>query len=180
MVLYEYPTKTEKAVMRRQAAVSAAKRKKLRVRSILTYIISAAVFLLGLTAEGVFAKAAICFLAVFAAGLNVVTSQLAFMGMPDENTIVTDNGFTHETKPFAKKKQRFEISFDDIEKTEQDGLGDLVIKMKSGEMLTIHFQVTKTKLFLLNELHEKLKYDKKQYNIISDDDAEEKDWVDRL
>ena len=181
MLLYEYPDKKDIAAVRRQMAAVAVKRKKLRTRSIVIYIMSAAVFLLGLTAEGIFAKIAICFLAVVSAALNVVTAQLAFMSDPKENTKVYDDGFTHETKSFFGKKKAFDICFEDISKTVQSSSGDLVITLKSGEILTVPFVVTKTKLFLLNELHKQLKYDKKQYNVITDDDEyDEKDWVDRL
>lgn len=181
MLLYEYPDKKDIAAIRRQMAAVAVKRKKLRTRSIVIYIMSAAVFLLGLTAEGIFAKIAICFLAVVSATLNVVTAQLASMSDPKEKTVVTDEGFTHETKSFFGKKKTFDIRFEDISKTVQNSSGDLVITLKSGDILTVPFIVTKTKLYLLNELHKQLKYDKKQYNVITDDDEyEEKDWVDRL
>lgn len=182
MLLYEYPDKKDIAAQRRQMAMTAAKRKKLRTKSIVIYIMSAAVFLLGLTAEGIFAKVAICFLAVVSAALNVVTAQLAFMSDPKEKTKVYDDGFTHETKSFLGKKRAFDIRFEDVLKTVQSSSGDLVITLKSGDILTVPFVVTKTKLFLLNELHKQLKYDKKQYNVITDDDDEyeEKDWVDRL
>ncbi len=181
MLLYEYPDKKDIAAQRRQMAMTAAKRKKLRTKSIVIYIMSAAVFLLGLTAEGIFAKVAICFLAVVSAALNVVTAQLASMSDPKEKTKVYDDGFTHETKSFLGKKRAFDIRFEDVLKTVQSSSGDLVITLKSGDILTVPFVVTKTKLFLLNELHEQLKYDKKQYNVITDDDEyEEKDWVDRL
>ena len=39
--------------------------------------------------------------------------------------------------------------------------------------LVIDFQDSKTKLFLLENLHEQIKYPKKNYNVIEDEDEDE-------
>ena len=42
--------------------------------------------------------------------------------------------------------------------------------------VTIDFQDTKAKLYLIENLHEQIKYPKKQYNVIEDEEDEDDKW----
>lgn len=180
MVLYEYPSEREKLGERREFALVSARKRKLMQRSILTYISAALIVVIGVTAEGAAAKIAICLLGCAVAVLCFITSAFMASEMRQEHTVVTDEGFIHDTVGLFKGKKHFELVFSQIEHTEQSPFGALVIKLKSGETETVPFKTTKTKLFLIKNMSEQLKYPVKEYNVIEDDEPERKDWVDRL
>lgn len=180
MVLYEYPSEREKLDKRREFALMAAKRRKLKQRNILTYVSAALIVVIGVTADSAAAKIAICLLGCAIAVLCFITSAFMAAELGREHTVVSDEGFTHDTTGLFKGKKHFEIVFSEIEHTEQSPFGALVIRLKSGETETVPFKAANTKLFLIKNMSEQLKYPVKEYNVIEDDEPERKDWVDRL
>lgn len=180
MLLYEYPSKQERAAERRELALMTARRKKLGMKSLLIYLSSVAIIAVGVTADGLAAKIAICTLGIIAAAMHFVTSAYLSSWLEREHTAITDEGFVHYTKSMLGKRRRYDIKFDQIENTQQSSLGDLVISLKNGDTEIVPFRVTKSKLFLIKNMSGQMKYAAKEYNEIEDDETEGKDWVDRL
>ena len=104
---------------------------------------------------------------------------------------------------FSKRYLHADIEYSDIEKSEQDNRGNLIVHLKNDHgaklyttdengddrqdlalqdnSVTLKFADTKAKLTLVNDLYGQIKYPHKQYNVIDDDDddyytAEDKKW----
>lgn len=183
VILYEYPSKAGKLAKRREGASLFNKKRRLRRRLALSLVMSVAVFAIGLTADSIAARLVICLLAVLMAVREMAAAKLSFDGIDaslKEHTVITEDGFTHETVGFSGGMKSFEVTFSEVVRTVQSPRGELIISLKSGKELTVPFRAVKTKLFLINNLSEQLHYPKKNYRTIEEDEIEERDWFDRL
>ena len=96
----------------------------------------------------------------------------------------------------SKKHLYITFYYDDAVESFQSNKGDLIIKLKDGyrteifsddkkgkieiqpkdNLLTLKFQDTEAKLFLINNLYKEIKYPHKEYNIIEDEEDEDDLW----
>ena len=94
----------------------------------------------------------------------------------------------------SKKYMTVTLDYSDVLKSEQtpqgavtfylteeaspsvEGVSSRARKELAEHKLTLTFQDTRAKLYLINELHEKIKYPKKEYNVIEDEEDEDDLW----
>ena len=110
-------------------------------------------------------------------------------------TRIFDDRIEHKQGSLLSKKyMTVTLMYDDIERSEQTPRGAMVFYLNAGakpltdgasprtekelseHRLTLTFQDTKAKLYLINELHGKIKYPKKEYNVIEDEEDEDDLW----
>lgn len=202
-VLYSYPSKSDKAVIRREMPQRLLARKKLSRKLWLSVLLSLVIAVIGIFSENAVAAVLLILLAVISAAINVISVKLSLLSFEEEQTTVTESSIVHEVTLLSGVKRRYEIDIKKILKTTRNTVGDLVFELsdesgarvvdiKKGrekslpqsKTVTMVLRNTKTKLFLINEMSEALHYPKKNYRVIEDDDLDDygdrKHWSDRL
>lgn len=198
MLLYEYPPKLDRRGKQLKAAHDIEEHKKMLKNMYKNLILGIVIILLGL-----FVKLPIIKIIVILIGVgNIVVSYLLYRysAMSRDTkcyTRIYDDKLEHcQGSIISGTHTTFEIFYDDIIKSEQDPRGDLLVYLKEdnnveaasdksdkkldaalkNHMLTLRFQDTKAKLFLIENLYKKIKYPKKNYNIIEDEEDEDDKW----
>ena len=204
MLLYEYPPKLNRAEKQAKAAHDLAQHAKIR-RNMLRNMVLAAVII----ALSFFVRVLIVRVLLLIIGLAnaAVGGLLYWYGMLSFDAKVFsriyDDHIEHSQRVgFSKKYLHILIAYCDIEKSEQDTHGNLVVRLRdnntaqlyttdeNGEKkqdhplqdntVTLRFADTKAKLTLVNDLYEQIHYPHKEYKILDDDDdyytAEDKKW----
>lgn len=202
-VLYSYPSKSDKAVIRREMPQRLLARKKLSRKLWLSVLLSLVIAVIGIFSENAVAAVLLILLAAISAAINVISVKLSLLSFEEEQTTVTESSIVHEVTLLSGVKRRYEIDIKKILKTTRNTVGDLVFELsdesgarvvdiKKGrekslplsKTVTMVLRNTKTKLFLINEMSEALHYPKKNYRVIEDDDLDDygdrKHWSDRL
>ena len=198
-LLYEYPTKHDKVLKRRDMAGEMGKLKKIRRRLLLSCIVSVVIVIIGVTSESLMTAILLSAAASISLGLSLTAYRLSVLQNSSENTRIFDDRLEHETEMFFGGKRFYKVSFDDVEKSFQDRYGNLVFQLKNNKAevydvrngkkknvviqnnrLPVCFRITQSKLFLINKLPEKINYPIKHYNTITDDTDSEKEWFDRI
>ncbi len=195
MLLYSYPPKLDKREMMLKAANDLAEHKKMQ-RNMYKNIILAAVII----AIGFFAPLMIVRVILWLIGAgNLITAVLlyqvyALSRNTDHYTKIYDDHIEHRQVSLIRKiVTTANVSYSDVEKSYQDKKGRLVLVLKEGAKpdvsfskpykylqseldagrVVLDFQDTRTKLYMLDNLYEKINYPKKEYNIIEDEDEDE-------
>ncbi len=196
MLLYEYPPKLSRSQRQQKAANDLAEHKKMQKTLLRGTIIGVAVCVLALFVP----VAVIKILLILIGAGNIAVSGLLYrysaLSRDTEcYTRIYDDHIEHKQGSIFKGKYfSAEFSYDDILRSEQTPRGDMTFCFKetaspktegagkrqlaelSEHKLTLSFQDTKAKLYLINELHAKIKYPKKNYNVIEDEETEDDLW----
>lgn len=195
MLLYSYPKKLDRREQLLKAANDLAEHKKMQRNMYKNILLAAVIILIGFFAPVIIVKV---ILWIIGAG-NLVTALLlyqvyALSRSTDHYTNIYDDHIEHRQVSMVRKIQTtVSVDYSDIEKSFQDKGGRLILCLKDGAApnvefskpykayqrelesgrLPLTFQDTRTKLYLIDELSDKIKYPKKEYNVIEDDDEDE-------
>ena len=94
-------------------------------------------------------------------------------------TKIYDDYIEHkQASLFNLKKTNYKevtVFYSDILSSSQDAFGNLQIKLKTGEIISLYFCDTDAKLYLINNLYKEIKYPKKEYRDLSADEIVDKD-----
>ena len=196
MLLYEYPPKLNRVQRQQKALHDLAEHKKMRKGLYRNLLIGC-----GIGVIAVFVPVAVVkiLLWVIAAG-NIAVALLLyrFSAMSRDTecyTRIYDDHIEHKQgSVISGKYMTAVLKYSDVERSEQDPRGNVVFYLGEGASpeteggsgrlrkelaegrLRLSFQDTKAKLFLINELHEQIKYPKKEYKVIEDEDDEDDLW----
>lgn len=195
MLMYTYPPKLDKREQALKAARDIEEHKKMQRNMYKNITLALVITAMGFIVPLVIFKV---ILWLIGAG-NLITAVLLYnvyaISRSDEcYTRIFDDHLEHcQISLIRKIKTEIVLEYKDIERSQQDSRGRLIVYLKDGAKpdvnfsknykymqseldegrLVIDFQDSKTKLFLLENLHEQIKYPKKNYNVIEDDDEDE-------
>lgn len=196
MLLYEFPPKLSRRERQLKAADDLAKHKKMQKGLYKSLILGCVILLIALLAKPVLLK----ILFVVIGGGNIAVALLLYryssMTLSTECfTRIYDDRLEHKQGSVLTNRYfSCTILFSDIKKSEQTPQGDMTFFFKDGRrpsiegagrcqqrelsqgQLTLHFIDTKSKLFLIENLHEEISYPKKNYKVIEDEEDEDDLW----
>lgn len=195
MLLYEYPPKVDKRTAQLLEFSASGERKKIRKNALKSVILGLLIAVIALFVDNLVVKIIVLLISAF----NFFTSYLLYKSasqINDKNnwTRIYDDHIEHSQSGVVIGKT-FEITvyYDDILRSYQNSMGELVFelnktdntvyrmisKKKTDDLivkdykLSLYFVNSKPKLYLIDNLYEKIKYPKKNYIPYEDDDEED-------
>lgn len=197
MLLYQYPPKSDKRTKQLLEFHAAGERKKLKKEAFKNIVIALSVILLTFFIDNIAVKIFTLAVSAFFVFLAyVICTSAKQYNNNNDWTRIYDDKIEHSQNCFASQKvMEFTVKYSDIESTHQDWLGRLIINLKEDHTvkaavkkrdtikalkikkncISLSFNNTQPKLYLIKEMSEKIKYPKKEY--ISYKDYED-DWDD--
>ena len=196
MLLYESPPKLSRVQRQQKAAADLAEHKKMRSVLYRNLLIGCGIGVIGIFVPVMIVRV---LLWVIAAG-NIIMALLLyrFSAMSRDTgcyTRIYDDRIEHcQGSLMSKKHMSVTLYYEDIIRSEQTPQGKMLFTLSekakpvldgadkrtlaelNQHRLTLSFQETKTKLYLINELYEQIKYPRKEYNIIEDEEDEDDLW----
>ena len=196
MLLYEYPPKLNRIQRQQKAVNDLAEHRKMRRGLYRNLIIGCVIGVIGIFVPVMIVKILLWLIA--AANIAVALLLYRFSAMSRDTkcfTRIYDDHIEHRQGSLLSKKYLTAVlDYSDIRRSEQTPQGAVVFYLKEDaspslegdtlkaekellqHRLTLTFQDTKAKLYLINELHEKINYPKKEYNVIEDEEDEDDLW----
>ena len=180
MLLYKFPKKLSASEQIEQAGERIKLNKKIRRLKIQNIIILAVICILLWRVPLVLLK----FLTAFILLLCIVFNCLILMVVKRQEdsgayTKIYDDHIEHkQASLYNLKKTNYKevtVFYSDILSSSQDAFGNLQIKLKNGEIVSLYFCDTDAKLYLINNLYKEIKYPKKEYRDLSADEIFDKD-----
>ena len=198
MLLYEFPKELDHQHKHLKAIHDLEEHQKMKKNMYKNLILAAIIITVGF-----FASVLIIKIVLWLIGLgNAITALLLYnvSSLSRDSKIYTkiyENHLEHcQGYALSKKHTYIIFYYDDALESYQNNKGDLVVKLKDGykteiysddkngkvkitpkdNLLTLKFQDTEAKLYLINNLYEKIKYPHKEYNIIEDEEDEDDLW----
>lgn len=198
MLLYEYPPKLDRHGKQLKAVHDIEEHKKMQKNMYKNLLLGGIIIILGCIIPVMIIKILVL---LIGAG-NIVTAYLLyrFSAMSRDTkcfTRIYDDRIEHcQGNMITGNHTEITISYDDILRSYQNPSGKLCVCLKEGHsvklvsektnkraekelennMVTLDFQDTKAKLFLIDKLYDKIKYPKKNYNVIEDEEDEDDLW----
>lgn len=195
MLLYEYPPKNDKRTAQLLEFHACAERKKIRKNALKSLILSVIVAAVALFIPEIAVKIVV----LLVAAVGLVSAYLVYFSSKQINskndwTKIYDDRIEHsQTAVASNRVTHFCINYEDIKSSRQNIIGELVLKLKEDNnvrvtvsdgktvkekavrdnCVTLYFSNSKPKLYLINNLYEKIGYPKKDYVAIEDDDEDE-------
>ena len=196
MLLYEYPPKCDKLTEQLVEFNASNERKKIRRNALKNVLLALVIFVISFFIENAVVRIFVVLLSLLSLGSAYVI-YLSSDQLNDKRskTKIYDDRIEHsQTGVFLNRITEFVVPFDDVESSAQNIMGDMVFRLKNGHnvsvkvvskgkerggkikdnCVTLLFANTKPKLFLIDNLHERINYPKKNYLPLEDDD--EDDW----
>ena len=196
MLLYEYPPKLSRIQRQQKAVNDLAEHRKMRKGLYRNLIIGCVIGVVGIFVPVMIVRILLWLIA--AANIAVALLLYRFSALSRDTecfTRIYDDHIEHKQGSLLSKKYlTVTLMYSDIERSEQTPQGAVVFYLKedaapslkgdaakaeaelSQHRLTLSFQDTKAKLYLINELHDRIKYPKKNYNVIEDEEDEDDLW----
>ncbi len=180
MLLYEFPKKLSAQERLERASEQMKVKKKISKIKIQNIILLAAAALIIWRVSAAWLKILTAFLLVVCFAVNSLM-LLSVKRQEDGGayTKIYDDRIEHkQANLFNLRKTKYKevtLFYSNIEKSVQDVFGNMQFKLKNGEIISLYFCDTETKLFLINNLYESVKYPKKQYNDLSSEEITDKD-----
>ncbi|MBQ7186092.1 MAG: hypothetical protein IJR91_00515 [Ruminococcus sp.] len=196
MLLYEYPPKLNRIQRQQKAVNDLAEHRKMRKGLYRNLIIGCVIGVVGIFVPVMIVRILLWLIA--AANIAVALLLYRFSALSRDTecfTRIYDDHIEHKQGSLLSKKYlTVTLMYSDIERSEQTPQGAVVFYLKedaapslkgdaakaeaelSRHRLTLSFQDTKAKLYLINELHDRIKYPKKNYNVIEDEEDEDDLW----
>lgn len=180
MLLYKFPKKLSAQEQIEQAGERMRVNKKLRKLKIQNVILIAAAILLVWRVPVIWLKVLTAFflLACFAVN-SLILMSVKRQEDSGAYTKIYDDRIEHkQANLFNLKKSKYKeitVYYKDIVASAQDVFGNLQFKLRNGEIISLYFCDTNTKLFLIDNLHEKIKYPKREFKDLSADEVLDKD-----
>ncbi len=195
MLLYEYPPKVDKRTAQLVEFSAARERKKVKKNAAKSAVLGVLIAIIAFIVDVIWVKIFILLIAAF----NLFTAYLLYKSstqINDKNnwTKIYDDHIEHSQSGVVIGKT-FEmiIFYDDVLRTTQNSMGELVFELKTTDRatyrmiskkgsndvviknnsLSFYFINSKLKLFLIDNLYDKIKYPKKDYIPYEDDDDED-------
>lgn len=205
MLLYEFPPKLSHAGRQAKALHDLEQHRKIRRNMIKNIIIAAVILALSFFVNVLIVKAVLIVIALANAAVGGLLYWYNMLSFDTKlYSRIYDDHLEHSQRVgFSKRYLHAVIAYADVEKSEQDNHGNLLVTLKSdnsAELFTcdengenrqayelkdntvsLRFADTKAKLTLVSDLYEKINYPHKEYKVIEDDDddyytAEDKKW----
>lgn len=178
-LLYEYP---DRSVSRQEkirlAGERIAERKRVNKIIIKSAVLMLVLLLVCILVKFVWLKIV---LAVLALGL-FFTSFLFAMSMKmalDEDVYVKifDNRIESYQPPvLGIKKRLVTINYDEVIESSQTTMGSISFLLKGNKSESIYFVDPAAKMFLIENLHDKIHYPKKEYIVFPEEDEDDPDY----
>lgn len=190
--LYEFPPRLSRSEKQAKALHDLQEHKKMRSNMYRNIILGAVIFAIAFLAKLAVIKV---LLMLIAAG-NIIVALLLYRYYSlsrdtDIFTRIYPDRFEHcQNLGYSGRKLISTVYFDEIESSRQDNHGRMVIKLKKAEKssftakdksgeetdyhindntVTLSFADTQSKLKLINDFYEQMKYPHKEYNTIDDE-----------
>ncbi|MBR6874504.1 MAG: hypothetical protein IKN17_13455 [Ruminococcus sp.] len=196
MLLYEYPPKLNRQQRQQKALSDLTEHKKMRKALYRNLLIGCGIGVIAFFVPVAVVRILLLLIACGNIAVALLLYRYSAMSRDTEcYTRIYDDYIEHKQGSLLTGKyMEVVIEYEDVEKTEQDPQGRLVFtlckdaaiivkgttkraaKELEHDQITLTFQDTRAKLFLINELHEKIKYPKKNYNVIEDEEDEDDLW----
>lgn len=198
MLLYEYPPKLDRHGKQLKAAHDIQEHKKMQKNMYRNLLLGGIIIILGCAVPVMIIKILVLLIGVG----NMATAYLLYKysAMSRDTkcyTRIYEDRLEHcQGSLITGNHTEITLLYDDIDRSYQDPSGKLVVCLKDGNSVklvsekknkraekelkenkvTLDFQDTKAKLFLIDKLYDKIKYPKKNYNVIEDEDDEDDKW----
>lgn len=205
MLVYEYPPKISRASRQAKAASDLAQHRKIRRNMLKNLVLAAVIIGISFLVGNIFIKILLIIIGLTNAAVGALLYWYNMLSFDAKvYSRIYDDHIEHSQRVgFSKRYLHADIEYSDIEKSEQDNRGNLIVHLKNDHgaklyttdenggdrqdlalqdnSVTLKFADTKAKLTLVNDLYGQIKYPHKQYNVIDDDDddyytAEDKKW----
>lgn len=205
VLLYEYPPKLNRAEKQAKAAYDLAQHAKIRRNMLRNMILAAVIIGISFFVPNILVRILLLIIGLANAAVGALLYWFNMLNFDSKvYSRIFDDHLEHSQRMgFSKNYLHADIAYADIEKSEQDNHGNLVVRLKenhsarlcttdeNGEnkqnytlqdnTVTLKFTDTKAKLTLVSDLYEKINYPHKEYKVINDDDddyytPEDKKW----
>lgn len=198
MLLYEFPPKLDRKSRQLKAMHDLQEHKKMQKNMYKNLVLAAVIIAISFLVSVVLIKILLILIGVGNAAVALLLYQYTALSRDTKcYTKIFDDKIEHKQNSMISKKYTIaEIFYDDIEKSYQTNSGRLVFCLKKdfkssfsieekGKIIKfipqnnsfeMKFQDTKAKLFLIDNLYEKIKYPKKNYKVIDDEEDEDDKW----
>lgn len=196
MLLYEYPPKLNRQQRQQKAANDLAEHKKMQKALVRNLIIGCVIGVIAFFVRVMIIRILLLLIAV--GNFAVALLLYRFSAMSRDTgcyTRIYDDRLEHKQGSLlAKKYFSVVLFYKDIEGSEQDPRGNMVFRLTDSaapeiqgagkrqmselgqHFITLTFQDTKAKLYLIDNLWEQIKYPKKDYKVIEDEEDEDDLW----
>ena len=198
MLLHEYPKALDHQHKHLKAVHDLEEHQKMKKNMYKNLILAALIITIGFFASVLIIKIVLWLIGIGNAITGILLYNVSSLSK-DSNiyTKIYDDHLEHcQGYTLSKKHTYITFYYDDSIESYQNNKGDLVIKLKDGyktkifldnkkdkleiqpkdNLLTLKFQDTESKLFLINNLYAKIIYPHKEYNIIEDEEDEDDLW----
>lgn len=180
MLLYKFPKKLSAQQQLERASEQMKVKKKIKKLEIQNIILSAAAVLLIWRVPIIWLKLLAAFFIVACIAVNSVI-LLSVRRQEDSGayTEIFDDRIKHkQANLFNFRKTKYKeitVFYKDIKASAQDVFGNLQLKLNSGQIISLYFCDTNTKLFLIKNLYKEIKYPKREFKDLSSDEVLDKD-----
>lgn len=196
MLLYEYPPKLNRQQRQQKAANDLAEHKKMQKALVRNLIIGCVIGVIAFFVRIMIIRILLLLIAVGNFAVALLLYRFSAMSRDTEcYTRIYDDRLEHrQGSLLAKKYFSVVLFYKDIEGSEQDPRGNMVFRLTDSaapeiqgagkrqmselgqHFITLTFQDTKAKLYLIDNLWEQIKYPKKDYKVIEDEEDEDDLW----
>ncbi|HCJ41809.1 hypothetical protein [uncultured Ruminococcus sp.] len=202
-LIYEFPPKLSRTEKQAKAINDLAEHRKMSRQMYRNLILAGIIFVLAVIVKVMLIKVLLMAVAVANAAVGVLLYRYYSLSRDTRlyTRIYPDR--TEHLQKLGLLGDMLEVTlyYDEVEKSEQDPRGNMCFHLKAAEksafykigrkgerrefqpkdgILVLRFIDTKAKLTLIDKLHEEIKYPKKNYNVITDDDdyysEEDMEW----
>ncbi len=191
-LIYEFPPRLSRSEKQAKALHDLQEHQKFRRQMYKNLILAGVIFALSLLVKPVLIKILLILIAAGNAAVGALIYR--FYSLSRDTSLYTriyDNRLEHcQRVGLTGDKLHITLYYSDISSSRQDNRGRLIVSLgtqeksfceretkqgdKKGEdmgsTITLRFADTPSKLTLIEKMHEQIKYPKKQYNVISDED----------
>lgn len=180
MLIYEYPKKLSPKEQVLKAQEKMAEKKKTNNLMLRNMILLAVVILMAIFVPLLWLKIVVCTFVFIYFLMNLVLIRMITRASDDFNyTKVYDDRIEHKQADFIKLKtatyKTFTIKYADIKKSYQTKWGNMRFVLNDGSEVEIYICDTATKLYIIDNLYEQIKYPKKEYRDLSKEEEKDKD-----
>lgn len=198
MLLYEYPPKLDIHGKQKKAIHDLNEHHKMRRNMFKNLILAGIIFVIGFFVNVIIIKVLLWIIALGNALTGLLLYNVSALSRDTSlYTRIYDDRLEHcQGNAISKKHTNVTLYYSDITKSYQNNHGDLIVHLKDefkstaetetrkgkesavteNNILKLKFQDTKAKLYLIDNLYEKIKYPHKEYNIIDDEEDEDDKW----
>lgn len=180
MLLYKFPKKLSAQEQLERTTEQMKVNKKIKKLKIQNVILLAAAILLVWKVPVIWLKVLTAFFVIICIAVNsLIIFSVKRQDDSGAYTEIYDDRIEHkQANLFNLKKSKYKeivVFYKDIKASAQDIFGNLQFKLQNGEIVSLYFCDTNTKLFLINNLYEKIKYPKREFNDLSCEEILDKD-----